>query len=320
MPDDVVDTDEDFEPDSPPDTPAANWERDNAARALDELLRLTFQYKSGKDYHELMKFIARFRAYSPYNAMLIHTQKPGSRYAAPAGRWLDKWPRTIKFGARPLVILQPMGPVMFVFDVSDTEPLHGAPPLPKDIDRPFDVRSGQIGREFESLVENAKRDGIRVHEVDHGSQSAGLVQLTSKTRESQRVFDRQLPDGTLTYIQVPVRYELAINGSMTLEAKYVTLAHELGHLYCGHLGTPNPKWWPDRRGLKHSVEEFEAESAAYLVCGRLGIDNPSEEYLAGYARREENVPPISLECVMRSAGLIETMSRRRRMKPRKSDP
>jgi NADPH:quinone reductase-like Zn-dependent oxidoreductase len=32
-------------------------------------------------------------------------------------------------------------------------------------------------------------------------------------------------------------------------------------------------WWPDRRGLDSQTEEFEAE--AYLVCGRLGIDNPS---------------------------------------------
>jgi hypothetical protein len=35
--------------------------------------------------------------------------------------------RRIKVGGRPLVILQPRGPVMFVFDVSDTEPEENAP-------------------------------------------------------------------------------------------------------------------------------------------------------------------------------------------------
>jgi hypothetical protein len=94
--------------------------------------------------------------------------------------------------------------------------------------------------------------------------------------------------------------------------------HELAHLYCGHLGTPNEKWWPHRRGLTHEVQEFEAESICYLVCQRLGIENPSAQYLATYFAKNEkgDVPPISLERVMASAGLIEQMGRGR-LKPRK---
>lgn len=64
------------------------------------------------------------------------------------------------------------------------------------------------------------------------------------------------------------------------------------------------------------MTEFEAESVAYLVCARSGIRNPSERYLAGYLKEREQVPPISLDCVMKTAGLVETMSRER-MKPRK---
>jgi antirestriction protein ArdC len=94
-----------------------------------------------------------------------------------------------------------------------------------------------------------------------------------------------------------------LNSNFSAEARYATLVHELAHLYCGHLGTPNDKWWPDRRGLPHAAEEFEAESVCYLVCERLGIDNPSDEYLAGYLG--------SLDCVMKAAGLIERMGRER---------
>ena len=39
------------------------------------------------------------------------------------------------------------------------------------------------------------------------------------------------------------------NLSASRESRYATIVHELGHLYCGHLGTPNAKWWPDRLGL-----------------------------------------------------------------------
>jgi len=68
--------------------------------------------------------------------------------------------------------------------------------------------------------------------------------------------------------------------------------------------------------LPHEVCEFEAESVAYLICERLGIKNPSDEYLAGYMGKNEEVPSISLECVMKAAGLIEQMGRQR-LKPRK---
>ena len=51
-------------------TPAGAWELDSTKRALDDLFSLTFQYRTSKSYHELMKFVARFRSYSPFNAML----------------------------------------------------------------------------------------------------------------------------------------------------------------------------------------------------------------------------------------------------------
>ena len=118
------------------------------------------------------------------------------------------------------------------------------------------------------------------------------------------------------YADLAVRYDLLMNGSLSREARYATLVHELAHLYCGHLGTPNDKWWPDRRGLDHDVREFEAESVTYLVCSRFGIDNPSEQYLSGFVGKHEQVPSISLECVLKTAGLIENMSSQK-MKARK---
>ncbi|MBE0448573.1 MAG: hypothetical protein IBX64_10835 [Actinobacteria bacterium] len=299
------------------DTPAGTWEQDAAKRALDELFTLTYQYKSSKSFHELLQFVARFRFYSPFNAMLVHVQMPGARFVAPPYRWLRDYERRIKPGARPLVILQPMGPVMFVFDVSDTEPIKGARPLPPEVDRPFEVIKGRIGGRLKLVTDNAKRDGVRVTESPAGSQSAGSIQqVPSAVRESQLFQDGVDKYRNPVFINIPIRYDLIINSKLTSEAQYVTMVHELAYLYCGHLGTPNDRWWPDRRGLNHAVCEFEAESVAYLVCTRLNIDNPSAQYLSGYVGKHEQVPPISLECVMKAAGLIETMSRQK-MKPRK---
>ena len=115
------------------------------------------------------------------------------------------------------------------------------------------------------------------------------------------------PFNTTTYI--PVSYDMVVNENHGKKEKFVTVAHELAHLYCGHLGTINPKWWPDRRGLDGDAEEFEAESAAYLACKRVGIKSPSEEYLADYVKTNDQVPAISLDCIIKAATFIETMSR-----------
>lgn len=274
------------------DTPAGTWDRDAAERALDELFAHTILYRSSKAYHDLLKFISRFRWYSPFNAMLIHIQMPGAVFVAPAHRWVYEYRRRIKPGARPLVILQPMGPVMFVFDVPHTE----GPPLPPEVENPFAVQGVKIGDKLKNTIENSKRDGVVVHTAKFGSQQAGSIGPASHPPRYVAFGDAW----------VPVRDE---------ESRYASLVHELGHLYCGHLGTPNPRWWPDRRGVDAWSAEFEAESVAYLVCARAGINTRSERYLAPYLDTDQEIPWISLDCVMKAAGLIESMGKSA-LKPR----
>ena len=294
-------------------TAATEWDRSAAQRSLDELFQVARQYTSSEAFKDLMHFIARFRMYSPFNAMLAYIQMPGARYVASAYRWERDHGHRVRPGARPIVILQPRGPVMFVFDVSDTEPLPNVGPLPRYIKNPFEVRAGQVGNQLGWSKENAKRDGIRVVDRDAGSQSAGQIGV-AKPGATVRFQVRERPKPE--YCDITVRYELLLNAKHSPEAKYVTLAHELAHLYCGHLGTPNDDWWPNRRGLSETVREFEAEAVAFLVCNRLGIENPSHEYLSGYVKDHANTPAISLDCVLKSAGLIEQMGRKR-LKPRK---
>lgn len=283
-------------------SPAELWERDLTKRALDELFALTTRYKASSEYQALLQFVARFRRYSPFNAMLVHIQRPGATFVAPAHRWLREYGRTIKPGSRPLVILQPMGPVMFVFDVSDT----AGKPLPPEIEKPFEVRGSEVRSRLPRAIENCKRDGVKVYTARFGSQQAASI---SRVRSSEILLFKSVP--------VRVRYVVELDQDASAESRYASLVHEVAHLYCGHLGSPNRNWWSDRRGLARELEEFEAESVAYLVCKRLGIDTSSEKYLAGYVQDNRETPPISLECVMKAAGLIETMGVLN-MKPRSS--
>lgn len=314
-------------------SPAAEWETQATKRFLDELFTFARRYRSSESFKTLLDFVARFRFYSPYNGMLVHIQMPGARFVAPAHRWIREHRRTIKPNARPLVILQPMGPVMFVFDVSDVEAGPNAPPLPPEVDRPFEVRRGQIadgrqkGRfplfpamhEWATTIDNAKRDGIRIEPRKEGSQSAGSIREAGKNVPPLWFRAGKDKDGEPKYVEIPTRYDVLYNDRLSEEARYAAIVHELAHLYCGHLGTPNAKWWPDRRGLNQQVEEFEAQAVAYLVCVRLGIDSRSGEYLAGYLEKNEEVPDISIDVVMKSAGLIEQMGKGR-LKPRDKKP
>jgi hypothetical protein len=200
----------------PGDAPAAVWEKDAAKRALDELFALTCQYRTCKSYHELLRFVARFQLYSPFNAMLVHVQLPGARFVASPHRWLRDYRRRIKAGARPLVILQPMGPVMFVFDVSDTEATEGAPPLPPEIERPFEVRNGHIGDELERVIENAKRDGLQITRSQDGSQSAGSIRQVAKDARRSQTFQTGVDQHRKpVFADIAVRYDLLLNSKLS---------------------------------------------------------------------------------------------------------
>ena len=265
--------------DIPFDDQPTHSESLESLKALDELFLIAGQFTTRAAYADLLHFIARFRMYSPFNAMLVHTQMPGARFVATPKRWWERYKRTIHPGARPITILQPKGPVLFVFDVSDTSPLPGAPELPESVTNPFAIHRGTENGELDKTIENGKRDGVRVHQREFGSQHAGQIQ-PANTRDVFRLPER--PTFKEKRETVLVRFELLLNSRQSREEQYATLVHELGHLYCGHLGSPNQKHWPDRRKLDRQVEECEAESISYLVCTRLGIETPSAEYLADY--------------------------------------
>jgi hypothetical protein len=58
------------------------------------------------------------------------------------------------------------------------------------------------------------------------------------------------------------------------------LAHELAHIFCGHLGAWENGFWPDRHHVTHAVRECEAEAVAHFVTERLNLGIGSVRYLS----------------------------------------
>ena len=258
---------------------------DDAARSLlDQLLEDSRLYRTSKDYKDLLDFVVRLRNFAPFNAMLLQVQKPGLSYAASARDWRERFGRHPKEGARPLLILWPFGPVALVYDVQDTE----GRPLPEDVSS-F-VAHGHIDESalqaFQPLLE---RKNIGLAWVDAGDRSAGLI----------RVVRRPTNDKEAT------QYRIHINRNHSAPVRFTTLAHELGHLALGHLGSDKKLRVPKRVALSHSQQELEAESVAFVVCSRNGVQPRSQTYLADFVTANTTIKDLDVYQIMRAAGWVE---------------
>jgi hypothetical protein len=271
--------------------------QENPNSELDKLFSNIGKYRSTNEYRELIEFIGKFPHIAPYNAMLIHVQKPGSRYVTSALEWEKKYTRTIKPGARPLVILRPFGPVAFVFELADTE---GDTPLPNDLLNPFSVKGSVDDYLIENLIQNIKSDGISYFENNFGTSMAGYIQ-EDKYESYETIYQKTKK------ITIKRLFNIVVNSNHPLETKFSTVIHELAHLFCGHLGNYKQKWLSDRKGLSLNIMEFEAKSVCWLICERMGLKNPSEKYLNGYLNNNGSIPNVSIDTILKVTSTIETL-------------
>ena len=249
---------------------------------LEQLIAATKLYNRSEAIQDLFDFTIRLRAFAPFNAMLLHIQKPGLTHAATAHDWWTRFRRAPREGARPLLVLRAMGPVDFVFDILDTEGRE----LP-DGAFVFPTFGNLTDQGFAELVSAVAKERIRVVELDAGDGRAGWIQLTacSASRRGKHW------------------YELAYNRNHSAPTRFVTIAHELAHLYSGHLGPDPGRRVPDRSTVSRALAELEAETTAYLVARRNGLKPRSERYLADY---QGALPGLNLYAVMRAANAVET--------------
>lgn len=261
--------------------------RTEAARSLlDQLLTDSRLYTQSKDYKDLLDFVVRLRNFAPFNAMLLQVQKPGLSYAASARDWRERFGRIPKPGARPLLILWPFGPVALVYDVLDTE----GDLLPEDV-ASFFAHGPVDEKQMKAFIPLMDKKGIGWCLVDAGDRNAGSICVVKKADKEKETS----------------QYRIYINRNHTAAVQFATLAHELGHLFLGHLGHDRDLNIPKRPWMNEKQAELEAESVAFLVCARNGVTSKSETYLKNYVEENITVDKIDLYQIMRSAGQVETL-------------
>jgi hypothetical protein len=253
--------------------------RDRAV--IDQLIADTRLYDSARTIKELLDFTTRLRHIAPFNAMLLHIQKPGLTFAARASDWRARFRRRPKPYARPLVILRNFGPVEFVYDILDTE----GEPLPPDA---FVFPTAGIVPHgwMQAAAGRLASSAVKIVWLDYGDGKAGHARPL--TRHGDR---NQLES-----------FEVGVNRNHEAPVQVVTLAHELAHIYLGHCGGDAKRGVNFNRPDDLALREVEAETVAYLVAKRTGLSPRSEAYLDRY---EGAFDRLDLHRIMKAANAIE---------------
>jgi hypothetical protein len=275
---------------------------DDDLNPIDEVFGLSDRLRNSLEYSKLLSFIARFPNYSAFNVFLLYLQDDSSSYVATARTWLRKFRRRPKPDARPLIILAPMAPVIFVYDLHQTE----GESVPDALLKPQTVKGMLSGKIYETTLYNCAVQGIAVREISR-IPSETAIRITSAVRK--RYSDLALEKNAV--------YLVLVNKDGALADKYAALVYELGHIFCGHLGIDGNAWWPERHRLNIIQEEIEANSASYLTCQNKGLVAASKSNLKNITETNQQLPMFSLNAVFQAVNYIEAMGKLKWTKPKK---
>lgn len=261
--------------------------------SLDELFRRSKYLRTTEKFVDLLKFVKKFKNYSTFNNTLIFLQNPNATYYATASHWYKNFNRCIKDDARPMIILAPMTPVLFVYDLQDT---YGYD-IPDYLINPAEVNGDLEPVIYDKTVENCKRDKIFVRRKKlplYNTNTSSKYKFVSEPKSFHNA-----------------KAVITINEEYNINDAYSSLSLELAHIYLGHLGNDKDEWWPDRRSLNKNQMEFEAEAVSYLVSGRAGIKTRTEDFFIVCLNNEEELQGVNIELISKTAALIERMGKQK---------
>ncbi len=263
---------------------------------------------------EFSAFASRLHRLGPYNVLMVYTQRPGARAVASRSDWAAAR-QTVRPDAIPILILRPGGPIMQVFELEDTLPQRDKDPRQDAFAAIGTFRAETLEATITRLSSSTKRKlKVDVDFVEMGSGYAGWVSeqpVLPLSSTDALHGERNLK--ALKKGEIKGHWRVMLNRRLKPAEQFATLLHELGHLFCGHVGAfdeGNPLadeyGWPDRRSLPLLAKEVEAELVAWHLCQRWGLVTGSAVYLRPLMERApEDMSHVDLDRVIRAIAKVE---------------
>ncbi len=255
-------------------------------------------FESGR-YMEYLRTMSRFHNYSLNNTLLIAMQMPGASYVAGFNTWKNKLGRTVKKGEKGIRIIAPA-------------------PYKKTVKVDVIDRNGATRKEEKEIVVPS----FKVVSVFDLSQTEGkeLPEIANDLTGSVEDYDSFF--SALEKISpVPIAFEdilgsahgyysladkrIAVREGMSEPQTLKTLIHEIAHAKLHDFDITLPP--EERPQIDRQTKEVQAESIAYCVCQRYGLDTSdySFGYIGGWSSgRELKELKASLEIIRDTASEI----------------
>ena len=255
---------------------------------LEQGIKELFESERFKEY---LRTMSKFYNYSFNNTLLIAMQKPEATYVAGYTSWQRNFDRQVMKGEKGIKILAP-APYKAQEEREKIDPLTQKPVI------------GADGKAVTETVE-VLCPAFKVVSVFDVSQTDGkelpdiiVDELKGTVENYEAFFDalrqespvpisfEDIPGGAKGFFS-PVESRIAIQEGMSEIQTVKTAIHEIAHAKL-HAFKPDEKTTPEDRKDRHT-KEVEAESVAYTVCQRYGIETSdySFGYIAGWSSGKE---------------------------------
>lgn len=252
---------------------------------LEQGIKELFESERFKEY---LRTMSKFYNYSFNNTLLIAMQKPDATLIAGYTSWQRNFDRHVMKGEKGIKILAP-APYKAQEQREKIDPATQKPVLDAD-GKPVTETVEVLRPAFKvvSVFDVSQTDGKELPDIMVGELTGSVEQYEDFWRALKEISPvpvelEKIEGGAHGYYHL-VDKRIAIDEGMSEMQTIKTLTHEIAHAKL-HAIDPDEKTAPEDRNTK----EVEAESVAYTVCQRYGLETSdySFGYIAGWSSDKE---------------------------------
>ena len=239
-------------------------QKDQIKEILEKLEKGVTELFESERYREYLSCMSKFHNYSLNNTLLIAMQKPNATFVTGFHAWHDKHGRTVKKGEKGIKIFAPVKyKIMVESDVPGEEP--------KEVEKTgFKVAYVWAI----SQTEGKELPNIGVNELKGNVNEYGKLMRALRLNCRVPISFEDIEGSAKGYYNDSSK-EIVLRSGMSQTQTIKTLIHEMAHQRLHSKDAVGKDCHADQRTM-----EVEAESIAFTVCKRYGLD--TDEYSFGY--------------------------------------